>query len=77
VGLKGDWSITNSAGVVIERQITYFFLGGTTIANLSATALVPGKACIEVLRFEFTPATMAEAVPHPRSHRRGSGFSAG
>jgi hypothetical protein len=76
-GMKSDWSVTNSAGVVIERQITYFFSGRTTIANLSATALVPGKACIEALGSEFTPATMAEEMPIlDRIAARGQ-FSAG
>jgi len=63
VGLKSDWSITNSSGLVVERQITYLALGTTTIASLGATALVPGAACVTARDSEFTPPLMAEAVP--------------
>ncbi|HKN49018.1 MAG TPA: hypothetical protein VJ010_02200 [Actinomycetota bacterium] len=63
VGLKSDWSITNSSGLVVERQITYFALGKTTIASLGATALVPGAACVASRGSEFTPPLMAEGVP--------------
>ena len=63
VGLKSDWSITNPSGQVVERQITYFALGKTTIATLGATALVPGAVCVAARGSEFTPPLMAEAVP--------------
>lgn len=62
VGLRSDWSITNPAGQVVERQITYFALGRATIASLGATALVPGATCVQALGSEFTPAVMADAV---------------
>jgi hypothetical protein len=77
VGLKSDWSITNAAGLVVQRQITYFALGGTTIASLGATALVPGATCVESLGSEFTPPVMADAVPILDRVAAESRFSSG
>jgi hypothetical protein len=69
VGLKSDWSITNASGLVVERQITYFALGRTTIASLSATALVPAAACVGALGSGFTPPVLLQLLS-----RRGRGL---
>ncbi|GAC1364771.1 MAG: hypothetical protein NVSMB32_07650 [Actinomycetota bacterium] len=46
VGLKSDYAITNASGLVIERGITYFALGRSTITNLTAEALVREGGCL-------------------------------